>query len=382
MGLVRNGGSSRHGVRHTRRGRPSAETLTGIGAILSLVLATSVYAVGQAAVPSSESFSAPRAARAMAVAPTVPDPTTLAVQQAAPTADPAPTAVAQRAPTGTGGSPSSTAAVPPGQSENPPSQSPPEAGAPEDGAPETGAPLGAAAAAAPAPSIGPDLDAQLNRIVRSYPGYQLGVALIDVADGVVHEYGVRSKFTAASTAKVLAAAAYYRLAETGELSLDAPMGASTAGLQIRQMIQQSNNESWAMILEALGSRRLTDYAASIGIEYDRSYNKLTAAETARTLSLLYTGQLLSAPDTAELLSYMQDTNLETLIPAALPPDVVVFHKYGLLYGNLHDASLLVRGGKAYAFVVYTLGRSPAEITSRTRVIHLLTRTVSAALFPG
>ncbi|QDY91829.1 serine hydrolase [Arthrobacter sp. UKPF54-2] len=232
------------------------------------------------------------------------------------------------------------------------------------------------------PSIGPDLEAQLNGIIHSYPGYQLGVALIDLADGAVHEYGVRTKFTAASTAKVLAAAAYYRLAETGELSLDEPMGVSTAGLQIRQMIQQSNNESWAMILEALGSRRLTDYAASIGIEYDRAYNKLTPAETARTLALLYTGQLLNAANTAQLLSYMQNTNLETLIPAALPPDVVVFHKYGLLYGNLHDASILVRGGKAYAFVVYTLGRSPAEITSRTRVIHLLTRTVSAALFPG
>lgn len=386
MGLVRHAGSGRHGDGHRRRGRPSAETLTGAGAILSLVLATSVYAVGQAAVPSSESFSAPRAAGstagARAVAPAAPGPTTAAVQTSAPTADPAPTAAAQQDPTGRGGSLSSTAAVPPGQTENPPSQSPPEAGAPEAGAPETGAPLGAAAAVAPAPSIGPNLDAQLNRIVRSYPGYQLGVALIDLADGVVHEYGVRTKFTAASTAKVLAAAAYYHLAETGELSLAAPMGASTAGLQIRQMIQQSDNESWAMILEALGSRRLTDYAASIGIAYDRAYNKLTPAETARTLSLLYTGQLLNAPNTAQLLSYMQNTNLETLIPAALPPDVVVFHKYGLLYGNLHDASILVRGGKAYAFVVYTLGRSPAEMTSRTRIIHLLTRAVSAALFPG
>ena len=386
MGLVRNGGSGRHSFRHSGRGRsprPSPETLTGIGAILTLVLATSVYAVGQAAVPSNATYSAPRPAGATAVAPAPPGPTTLSVQPAAPTAGTAPTSAVQSAAAVTGApSPSSPAAPPPVPAENPEIQKAPETGAPEAGAPATGAPLGAAAAVALTPSIGPDLDAKLNGIIRAYPGYQLGVALIDVADGVVHEYGVRTKFTAASTAKVLAAAAYYPLAETGELSLAAPMGASTAGLQIRQMIQQSDNESWAMILEALGSRRLTDYAASIGIAYDRGYNKLTPAETARTLSLLYTGQLLNAPNTAQLLSYMQNTNLETLIPAALPPDVVVFHKYGLLYGNLHDASLLVRGGKAYAFVVYTLGRSPAEMTSRTRIIHLLTRAVSAALFPG
>ena len=53
---------------------------------------------------------------------------------------------------------------------------------------------------------------------------------------------------------------------------------------------------------------------------------------------------------------MQNTNFETLIPAAVPPGVGVFHKYGLLFGNLHDASILVQGDRAFVFVVYTLGR--------------------------
>lgn len=375
MGWARHAGSGRHRVRHRgpeRSARPSAETLSGFGAILSLVLATTVYAVGQAAVPSDAAFSAPTAVAVQPAAPTAATklPSTAAPPSSGATVQPAP------APTGTE-PPSSGATLQPGPGESPPAQT-----APEAGAPEAGAPLGAAAAVPPAPTIGPELDGQLNGIIQANPGYQLGVALIDVADGAVHEYGARNKFTAASTAKVLAAAAYYRLTETGELSLEASMGASTAGLQIRQMIQQSNNDSWALILAAIGSRRLTDYAASIGIAYDRGYNTLTPAEAARTLSLLYTGQLLSAPNTAQLLSYMQNTNLETLIPAALPPDVVVFHKYGLLYGNLHDASILVRGGKAYAFVVYTLGRSTADMAARTWIIHQLTRAVAAALFPG
>ena len=228
--------------------------------------------------------------------------------------------------------------------------------------------------------MGPGLAAEINAVIDANRGYKVGVALIDVSDGVVHEYGVKSKFVAASTGKVLAAAAYYHLVETGKASLGARMGASTAGQQIRQMIQQSNNDSWALLLAAVGYKGLSDYAASIGIAYDRTVNSLTPAEMARTLAKLYSGQLLNAVNTAQLLSYMQNTNYEALIPAAAPPGISVFHKYGLLNGNLHDASILVQGEKGYVFVVYTLGRSMSDMAARTRIIHQLTTTVAARLF--
>ncbi|MCU1547139.1 MAG: hypothetical protein JWO29_90 [Arthrobacter sp.] len=231
-----------------------------------------------------------------------------------------------------------------------------------------------------APAIGPELDAEINAVIGANSRYQLGVALIDVSDGRVHEYGVRTKFVAASTAKILAAAAYYNMVETGRASLTARLGNSTAAVQIRQMVQQSNNDSWALILGAIGHRGLTDYAASIGIEYDRTVNLLTPAETAHTLELLYRGQLLNAANTAELLSFMQNTNYETLIPAAVPPGVGVFHKYGLLNGNLHDASILVQGDRKFVFVVYTRGSNLADMPARAGIIQELTQTVAAGLF--
>ena len=135
------------------------------------------------------------------------------------------------------------------------------------------------------------------------------------------------------------------------------------------MVQQSNNDSWALILAAVGHKGLTNYAASMGIPYDRTVNGLTPAEMAKTLSELYSGRLLNAGNTAQLLSYMQNTNYEMLIPAAAPPGVSVFHKYGLLNGNLHDASILVQGDRAFVFVVYTLGRDMSDMAARTRVIH-------------
>jgi beta-lactamase class A len=235
----------------------------------------------------------------------------------------------------------------------------------------------------PAPPAAPadaTLEERLNAIIAVNSRYQLGVALVDMSDGVVRQYGVREKFVAASTSKILAAAAYYHLAEAGVLSLAAPMGGQTAAVQIRQMIQQSNNTSWALILGAIGYQGIHDYAASLGIPYDRTFNTLSPAETARILVQLYNGRLLSPAHTAELLSYMQNTNYETLIPAAVPPEIAVFHKYGLLNGNLHDASILVQGQRAYAFVVYSLGASVAEIPVQTTIIRQLTRAVVEQVF--
>lgn len=228
--------------------------------------------------------------------------------------------------------------------------------------------------------IGPALDAEINAVIQANSAYRVGVALIDLSDGVVHEYGAKTKFVAASTGKILAAEAYYHLVETGKASLTARMGSSTAGQQIRQMVQQSSNESWALILAAVGHKGLTDYAASLGIPYDRTVNGLTPAEMAKTLSELYSGRLLNAGNTAQLLSYMQKTNYEALIPAAAPPGINVFHKYGLLNGNLHDASILVQGERAYVFVVYTLGGGMSDMAARTRVIQQLTGKVTAGLF--
>ncbi|HSN37464.1 MAG TPA: serine hydrolase [Arthrobacter sp.] len=266
-------------------------------------------------------------------------------------------------------------------------------GGPADPLSAGATPSAAAAAAPPAagtvptpavapsdPTISAELDAEIEGVIKANSAYRLGVALIDVRDGEVHEYGVKTKFVAASTGKILAAAAYYHLVETGKASLTSRMGASTAGQQIRQMVQQSNNESWALILAAVGHKGLTDYAASLDIPYDRTVNGLTPAEMGRTLSELYSGRLLNAANTAQLLSYMQQTNYEVLIPAAVPAEVSVFHKYGLLEGYLHDASVLVQGDRAYVFVVYTLGVGASDMAARTRVIHQLTETVTARLF--
>ena len=275
---------------------------------------------------------------------------------------------------------------------NPTAVNPTTASAAPSAAPTAGAssspsasPDAAAQASGPAPgTVDEALDARIKAILDANSEYQIGVALVDLSQAPgsadVHEYGVREEFVAASTAKVLAAAAYYHLVETGAASLDDPLGSYTAGFQLREMIQQSDNDSWSLIMDAVGHEQLTEYAASLGVSYDSETNALTPAEMATILAGVYSGTLLTAVHTAQLLSYMQDTNYETLIPAAVPEGITVFHKYGLLDDELHDAAVLAQGNTAYALVIYTKGHDLSDVPERTEVIHQLTLAVAGALF--
>ncbi|BAS06902.1 hypothetical protein AHiyo4_03240 [Arthrobacter sp. Hiyo4] len=145
------------------------------------------------------------------------------------------------------------------------------------------------------------------------------MALADTAGGPVRTFGDTAAYSAASTAKLITAAAYLRLVEAGEARLDETLGNYTAAFQLKSMINSSNNDSWLLLMGRIGYQRLLQYAASIGIAYDPKDNRLAPGEVARVLTKLYAGQLLNPTNTAQLLAYMQETNNEELIPAASGP---------------------------------------------------------------
>ena len=193
-----------------------------------------------------------------------------------------------------------------------------------------GQPEAAAPAAPPAPRAAVDVDAEIKRILAENPGYRVGVVLADTHGGEPRSYGDGTEFVAASTAKIITAAAYYHLVETGEKSLDVPLGSYDAAFQVKAMVNASSNDAWLLLMQDIGYPKLIEYAASIGISYDPEQNLLTPAEMAELLKQLSTGKLLNAEHTQELLGYMQQTNNERLIPAAVGPDITVQHKYGEL----------------------------------------------------
>lgn len=241
-----------------------------------------------------------------------------------------------------------------------------------------GQPEAAPAPAAPAPRAAVDVDTEIKRILAENPGYRVGVVLADTNGGEPRSYGDGTEFVAASTAKIITAAAYYRLVETGEKSLDVPLGSYDAAFQIKAMVNASSNDAWLLLMQDIGYPKLIEYAASIGISYDPEQNLLAPAEMADLLKQLATGKLLNAEHTQELLGYMQQTNNERLIPAAVGPDITVQHKYGELEGYVHDAALLTRGERSYALAIYTWGED-GESEARLAVIHSVTDVVARAL---
>jgi len=230
------------------------------------------------------------------------------------------------------------------------------------------------------PPAAVDLAAEVRRIVAAHPDYRIGVVVQDTRGGEPQVYGDTADYTAASTAKILTAAAYYHLVETGEKSLGTELGSFDAGFQIEAMVNTSSDDSWLLLMNDIGYPELIEYAASIGISYDPEENLLTPAEMALLLKQLYAGQLLNPAHTEELLGYMQDTNDEELIPAAVPEGVTVNHKYGLVEGYVHDAGVLSSGGASYALAIYTWGAEDADSPARIDVIHQLTTAVTGALF--
>jgi len=230
----------------------------------------------------------------------------------------------------------------------------------------------------PRPAV--DLSAEIQRIIGEHPDHRIGVAVMNTSDGQLQSYGDVAPYTAASTAKVLTAAAYYHLVETGDKSLDAPLGAFTAAFQLKAMINTSSDDSWLLLMRDIGYPRLTGYAATLGITYDPEKNLLAPADMARLLQQLSTGKLLDAGHTAELLGYMQQTNDEDLIPAATAAGITVHHKYGVVQGYVHDAALLSSGDRSYAVVIYTWGPDDADSADRLDLIHDLTHQLTGALF--
>lgn len=249
--------------------------------------------------------------------------------------------------------------------------------------PPTGsvAPTQPVAAPAPVAAAPESLQDSVDTILSEADQYRIGLALADVSGGAERTFGDADAFTAASTAKILTAAAYYHLVEKGEAALDEPMGDYDAAFQLKAMVNDSNNDSWQLLMDAVGYPQLIAYAASIGVTYDPEKNLLTAADMALILKKLYAGELLNADNTAQLLSYMQDTNNEDLIPAGSRAGIDVHHKYGELSGELHDAALLSYRGSTFALVIYTENRDGVADDGQAEVIRDLTRAVEDALFP-
>jgi beta-lactamase class A len=228
-----------------------------------------------------------------------------------------------------------------------------------------------------------DLNQKVNVLINQNPGLDISVAVIDISSSTKANYGIQDNFAGASTTKVLTAAAYLNAVENGSRSLTKTISGKSAKEHLRLMINKSDNNSWAALNSDLTYTKIKAFAHSLGISsYNPTKNLITASDEALLLQKLYSGNLLSDTNKKLLLSYMQNTNNEDMIPKVSPSGAKLYHKYGQLEDRLHDAAILDYKDRPLVIVIYTKGGASdgSNYTTRTKLVKDLAQTIIDTIY--
>lgn len=203
------------------------------------------------------------------------------------------------------------------------------------------------------------MNASINETVTAYPGYDIGVAVIDIKTGESMSYGAPEAFVAASTAKVLTAIAYLHDVEQGKLSLSQQVGGRSAQQALEALIVDSDNQVWYDLNNVVMSHaELAAYAQRVGfVGYDPDQNSVVASSMATLLSNLYERRLLNTEHTDLLLTHMKRATEVEYVTSLVPTGTVVYHKPGYLKDRIHDALIIDNGSRPYVLVVFTKSRT-------------------------
>lgn len=228
------------------------------------------------------------------------------------------------------------------------------------------------------------LGSKVNALIAQQPDLDVSVSVIDIGTNTKGNYGIQDNFAGASTTKVLTAVTFLHELEQGKRSFNTQLNGTTAKQQLKLMINQSNNDSWAALNNLLSYADIETYAHSLGISsYSSKDNTITASDEALLLQKLYTREVINEANTSLLLSYMQNTNNEAMIPAVIPAGATIYHKYGQLEDRLHDASIVTKNNRAIALVIYTKGgaKDGSNYTSRVAFVQSIAKSVFDTIYP-
>jgi beta-lactamase class A len=221
----------------------------------------------------------------------------------------------------------------------------------------------------------------MNAAIAAQPDLTVSASLIDLDTSKEYDAGAsNTMFTAASTSKLVAIFDYIHQVELGKATLTQDVGGYSAQYNIMRMIVYSDNDAWARLNEYLSFAGEQAYVNSLGINavIQEDNMQFSTPNMAKLLQLLYQGKLMNGTNQAMIYDYMANTTITNLIQAALPSDATVYHKYGQLGGNLHDASIVKYQGHDFVLVIYT--NSPDGTTDQYAAQVDLIHAITAAAF--
>lgn len=181
--------------------------------------------------------------------------------------------------------------------------------------------------------------------------------VIDLESGYSFGENQDETLTAASLIKLPVIAALYVESEAGNIKLDdKPAGSSFTFRQLaEEMGKKSNNQAQLTVANALGRDKIQSVIDSLGMK-DTSYleNETTAVDVGLFLQKLWEGEIVSQKSRDEILSFLTDTIYEDWLPAGVPDEVRVAHKYGREVHVVSDAGIIY-SKRPFVLVVMSQG---------------------------
>lgn len=157
---------------------------------------------------------------------------------------------------------------------------------------------------------------------------------------------------------------------------------------IRQMITQSDNTAFNMLLDVLDRKEVTSYIQSLGLTHSAVGSKLnldttqtqyefdvngyginttTAQDYTKAFELILKNKIPGSPT---LLSILKQQKINYMLPLLLPKNVVVAHKHGDLDPLYHDGGIVFTPGKnPYIISIFSNIGDPNVIAHLSQLIY-------------
>jgi beta-lactamase class A len=135
---------------------------------------------------------------------------------------------------------------------------------------------------------------------------------------------------------------------------------------VEKMIDISDNTATNMLIRLVGRSRINRSMLALGLEHTRLTDDIrtdgwgvrrqlrtSAADLVRLLALMARRQLIDEWSSNEMISVLENDQINTLLPAPLPDNVPIAHKTGSFFDTLNDAGIVYADNAPYAIAVMT-----------------------------
>ena len=240
------------------------------------------------------------------------------------------------------------------------------------------------------------LRGEVHRLASNFPASS-AVEIMDLSTGLRAGYNAGASMPAASTIKVPVMVEVFRQLEAGSFDLhrrvellardkdygsgdlcNQPAGSTFEISELlSKMIDVSDNTATNMLIRLVGRKHINATMERLGLERthlaqdvrtsDWSVRKAlrsSADDMVRLLAMMAHRSLIDEWSSNEMLSILEDDQINTLLPQPLPDDIAIAHKTGSFFDTLNDVGVVFANDAPYVIAVMTT-RLPSLGQGRT-----------------